>query len=78
MTRPSKRELERALRDLSEEASNADDLVILFENADGDRFRDAEYTEPVDGGEIDQAERAIVLSETVVETSWSADGEVSP
>jgi len=75
MTRKSKRELERDLAELAAESTvDAPELAIVHEDPEtGEWFRDADHEEPVAPVVAEQADPLMILSETVVKTSWSGD-----
>ncbi|OYR58618.1 hypothetical protein [Halorubrum halodurans] len=79
MTRPSKREIERAIEDLSAESIDDDDVTVVSEDAEtGEWYAEPDLSgEPLDKGEVDPD---IICRDHVVETPWepSEDTEASP
>lgn len=76
MTRKNRREIERALAELAAESTvNAPELAIVHEDPEtGEWFRDESHEDPVDPAVAQQADPVMILSEKVVETSWTRDG----
>lgn len=75
MTRRSKRELERALDDLTARESS-EELVVVHEDPKTGEWFDGigEGAEPIDRGEFDGEATVVVLRDVIVETGWQEDG----
>ncbi|KOX94239.1 hypothetical protein [Halorubrum tropicale] len=79
MTRPSKREIERAIEDLDAESIDDDGFSVVFEDTETGEW----YEEPdLDGEPLDQdtVDPTIVWRDDVVETGWepTEDSEADP
>lgn len=79
MTRPSKREIERAIEDLGAGSIDDDDFSVVFEDtATGEWYEDPDFAgEPLDEDAVDPT---VVWRDEVVETGWepTEDTEADP
>jgi len=62
---------------LERERGLTDELAILWQDGDGNTYRDADHTEPLSPSTVEGADPLMIIGEAVVETDWRGDGDGS-
>lgn len=73
MTRKSRREIENAVEDLAPDDETDEWVGVVTEHPEtGEWYRSPDDEEPIGPEVAEQADPLMIITETVVETDWSA------